>query len=30
MVKIHFAKTGVFGYACSKHPEMKGAVLVVP
>jgi plastocyanin len=25
-----FEKTGVYGFVCSKHPEMKGAILVVP
>lgn len=25
-----FGATGVYGYKCPKHPEMKGAVLVVP
>lgn len=25
-----FEKTGVYGYVCTKHPEMKGAILVVP
>jgi plastocyanin len=25
-----FEKTGVYGYKCTKHPDMKGAILVVP
>lgn len=27
---VAFKSTGVFGYKCTKHPEMQGAVLVVP
>jgi plastocyanin len=29
-VAFKFTKTGVFGYKCTKHPSMAGAVLVVP
>ena len=29
-VPTPFKTTGVFGYKCSKHPKMAGAILVVP
>lgn len=29
-VPTPFKTTGVFGYKCSKHPEMSGAILVTP